>query len=626
MNWEIITGKNTGLDFQELYSNYHGFQPSRINLAVTKANPEYLYAYIMGEQTEKNVSTMFLFRFNGTKWEPVTFHISKGVTDLYSQSYLGFAVSNVDPELIYWGNTIIHGTNATQPFPSKVTTLMGYVTSGGGYVDIHALAFEPGGTNLYAGNHGGVSVYDFTLSKWQYKNNGINNATIWSFDDNETEPENIILALQDHGIRTQQIINNKLQWYSIGSGGDGYSARIYDDISKSAYFSTGHGNIYNYDFNTLKKSIVANGFPHDNVEGGSPFFSKTFSCELHPYTYEPYVSCSEVYKRIQTDPKVKIQWQVESDIGKTIKPRWERQITELVISKSNPDIVYLSTMGVDNGTNPTSKWHLIPRFFKSTTGFINGKWDEVIKTFKEIELTNINSGIPTIKEHVALPPVSGIAVHPLNPDIVWITFTGFSKAHKVYRSNDGGVTWTNEDPDGCLHNLPVNGIVYQEGTNDRLYIATDAGVYTKDQKSQWQEFGDLPNVRVVEIKINYCNNSIKAATFGRGVFETDLMSSSGPVSELIIRDDVEWKADRFITGNIHILKGGSLTLHKILYMPAKGKITVDKGGTLIINTGTISNNCGRSWDGIYRKGKNSRVNIRSLSSLRNSINNVVSLK
>jgi hypothetical protein len=131
---------------------------------------------------------------------------------------------------------------------------------------------------------------------------------------------------------------------------------------------------------------------------------------------------------------------------------------------------------------------------------------------------------------------------------------------------------------------------------------------------------------VVEIKINYCNNSIKAATFGRGVFETELLSSSGPVSELIIRDDVEWKEDRFMTGNIHILKGGSLTVHKMLLMPAKGKILVDKGGALIINTGTITNNCGKSWDGIYRKGKNSKVITGSASSLRNSSNNVVIIK
>jgi hypothetical protein len=38
----------------------------------------------------------------------------------------------------------------------------------------------------------------------------------------------------------------------------------------------------------------------------------------------------------------------------------------------------------------------------------------------------------------------------------------------------------NADPNGSLPALPINGIVYQNGSNDLLYLATDAGIYYKD--------------------------------------------------------------------------------------------------------------------------------------------------
>ncbi len=607
--WEIITGADKGLDFRYLKGQYNDFIPERSNLAVTSLDRNMVYAYIMGREPEKNITRMFLYRFDGSQWEMITTHLSIGNMDLYSQSYMAIAVDPNDPQKIFWGNTIIHTTSADLKRPSQVNQFMSYSVSNGMYVDIHTLIFEPVTdveSRMFVANHGGVSVCTVSQKKWEYKNSGLCNATIWSFDDNETDPDDIIVALQDHGIRTHQEIDGINRWKILNTGGDGYSARIYDDLNKKAYHSNSHATVFEFDFNTIKNTNAYNGFPTDAADPESKpnvFFSKSFPCELDPLTHEPYLGFSEVYKRINNNLYDKNVWQQESDLGKSIVPKWKRQITEMAIAPTDPDRVYLVTMGVDNGTNPEAEWHLDPHFFRSDNGFSNGNWQS--NHFKELILSADGSGIPLYKGNVKLPPVTGIAVDPLNENRLWITFTGYSPDHKVYRSDDGGITWVNQDPTSCLHNLPVNGIAYQQGSNDRIYIATDAGVYTKDKDSDWVEYGDLPNVRVVEIKINYCNNSIKAATFGRGVFETTLLPTNNLSPAVYIRNSTTWENDRFVNGDLVILKGSTLTIKGKLHMPAKGRITIGKKGRLIIDGGVITNACGNKWSGVYLQDRRS---------------------
>jgi hypothetical protein len=95
----------------------------------------------------------------------------------------------------------------------------------------------------------------------------------------------------------------------------------------------------------------------------------------------------------------------------------------------------------------------------------------------------------------------------------------------VYASINGGATWTNVS--GTLPNLPINCVVHQNGaTNGKLYVATDVGVYYRPLDSVFTDFGGygqgLPNVMVHELEINYANNMLFAATYGRGIWQIKL--------------------------------------------------------------------------------------------------------
>ena len=75
----------------------------------------------------------------------------------------------------------------------------------------------------------------------------------------------------------------------------------------------------------------------------------------------------------------------------------------------------------------------------------------------------------------------------------------------------------------------MNCIEYQENTNDGLYIGTDVGVYYRNAgMSDWVLFsGGLPNAVVTELEIQYMKGVIRAATYGRGLWQSDLYVASG---------------------------------------------------------------------------------------------------
>lgn len=121
--------------------------------------------------------------------------------------------------------------------------------------------------------------------------------------------------------------------------------------------------------------------------------------------------------------------------------------------------------------------------------------------------------------------VTGIAIHPTNPNTIYVTVGGFNAGDKAFMTTDAGQSWTNITHD--LPNIPVNHVVYANGTNDHVYIATDLGVYiNKGGATTWATFNSgLPYTQVMELEINYTRKTLFAATYGRGIWKSQLEQS-----------------------------------------------------------------------------------------------------
>jgi photosystem II stability/assembly factor-like uncharacterized protein len=131
---------------------------------------------------------------------------------------------------------------------------------------------------------------------------------------------------------------------------------------------------------------------------------------------------------------------------------------------------------------------------------------------------DITAGLP-----VATNFLTDVAISDVNPNVAYATFSGYVAGEKVYKTVNGGATWTNIS--GALPNMPIDTIVYQHSANNMVYIGTDAGVYfIHDGMPTWApyKFG-LPNVIVDDLQISYATKKIRAATYGRGIWEAPLL-------------------------------------------------------------------------------------------------------
>ncbi|WP_339611939.1 T9SS type A sorting domain-containing protein, partial [uncultured Planktosalinus sp.] len=85
-------------------------------------------------------------------------------------------------------------------------------------------------------------------------------------------------------------------------------------------------------------------------------------------------------------------------------------------------------------------------------------------------------------------------------------------------NEDGGQNW--EAVNAGLPNFQSLALEWQDNQLDGLYLGMNYGVYYIDNTfEEWQVFSNnLPNVIVNELEINYSENKIYAATYGRGLW------------------------------------------------------------------------------------------------------------
>ncbi len=104
-------------------------------------------------------------------------------------------------------------------------------------------------------------------------------------------------------------------------------------------------------------------------------------------------------------------------------------------------------------------------------------------------------------------------------------------ANHLWKSTDGGSSWAGIDSNpGFPFGIPVEALINDPTNPNILYAATDLGVYRSgDKGATWSRFGSgFPLVNVKDIYIAPDASFIRAATFGRGVWEITASSTPTP--------------------------------------------------------------------------------------------------
>ncbi|HMQ80766.1 MAG TPA: T9SS type A sorting domain-containing protein [Ignavibacteria bacterium] len=187
-----------------------------------------------------------------------------------------------------------------------------------------------------------------------------------------------------------------------------------------------------------------------------------------------------------------------------------------------------------------------------------------------------------------------------NPDEVYLTLSGFENINEghVFKSTNEGANWININ--GNLPNTPANDIVWwQSGcgnSSKTIAVATDVGVFSSTNEGDtWKLIAEgLPIVPLLDLEYVPFKNSIRAATFGRGVWEVELDG------DIYIKDNVYFPIEAIVDKNIVVCSGGVLnfTGGGIVRFAQDKQITVLYGGKITGSSTAIFYGNGAAWKGI----------------------------
>ena len=443
----------------------------RMNIGVSAGNPAYVYL-LLTDNYYWGFQGLYRSTDGGATWTEMSNSPNLLGWDVYGgdtggQGWYTLALA-VDPEnenVLYVGGVDIW--KSIDGGSTWTIVAHWYGANGTPYVhaDIHDLV-AVGNNTVYSLCDGGIFKTPNGGNNWYDLSNGMAITQYYRFSNAATDSGFILAGAQDNG--TSRLSNGA--WEEV-HGGDGMEALV-DFTSSNIVYAESQGGYLDHSFdggNTWSGITPGNG-----------------GAWVTPFIIDPNSHAHLIYggTEIYQTNNYGNSW-TQSTSGQTNGNYYQ----SLAIAPSNSTVIYAATSS---------------QLLKTTDG--GNTWSD------------ITGHLPA-----SLPSMTYIAVKSTDENTLWITCSGFSAGKKVYQSTDGGMSWQNVS-DG-IPNLPVNCIVYKNGPDDEIYIGTDIGVYYKENYlSNWIQVNNgLPNVIVDELEIQYDAEKLRAATFGRGIWQTNFV-------------------------------------------------------------------------------------------------------
>ncbi|MBI3511625.1 MAG: PKD domain-containing protein [Bacteroidetes bacterium] len=464
LTWSLIT---TGLPQSSIVA--------RLAIAVTPAAPDNVY--VVAAHTSSYISEgVYLSTNSGSSFTPQSgqpnllgWDPSGGDNTGQGWYDLSIAVAPYDANIV-----LVGGVNVWRSDDAGVNwTLNAHWTgSGAPYVhaDVHDIVFDPvAGGSYYIGCDGGIFKTVNDGGSFSDLSHNLSIAQIYSLGLSQLNSGTLITGHQDNGTNVKVGAN-----YFEGLGGDGMVCFI-DRTNDGNMF----GELY---YGAFNRSTNGGGFWSGITSG------LTGSADwVTPWCQDP-VNANTLYAGYD-------QLFKSTDLGNTWNPTSTTMLgvlKDIEIAPSNNQIIYTTTgVGVTRSSDGGVTW------------------------------ANITPSVNTSSSSI-----TKIAVSSYDPNKIWISLSGYTPNMKCFYSADGGTTWTNISYG--LPNLPANCITSVPGSmSDAIFIGCDVGVYYRDNSSaNWQPFfQSLPDAPVYDLKIFKPTMILRAATYGRGVWEVPIDQS-----------------------------------------------------------------------------------------------------
>ncbi|HVG42330.1 MAG TPA: T9SS type A sorting domain-containing protein, partial [Chitinophagaceae bacterium] len=357
--------------------------------------------------------------------------------------------------------------------------------------DHHIMLFEPGNSNIaYFGGDGGIymsSNLSDVLPTITVKNKNYNVTQYYAAEGRSEAGSNYFIAgAQDNG--SQQYNGAGVDETYEVSGGDGCFTAV-DQLNSNKQLSS---YVYN---NFYRRSDGVEGATFSSVSGGSNdgrFVNPMDLADGRDILYSAG-NTDSIYRWkniFGTVTKEVIDLDALNPAANS-----DRKPTAVTVSPNNANIVYVGDsrgrlFRLSNAeTSPVVTPIQNPAWESETGGFFYISSIDVFPsadgTDKEILISGSNYGVNS----------------------VWVT-------------RDGGTTWTSVE--GNLPDLPVRWAVFDPRNSARAFLATELGVFETSgftgSTTAWKRYANFPYVRVDMLRVRKSDNTLIAATHGRGLY------------------------------------------------------------------------------------------------------------
>lgn len=344
------------------------------------------------------------------------------------------------------------------------------------HADIQDIQYLPGSsTTMFTTSDGGIYKTTDDGISWTDISSGLSIAQQTSIAVSQTEAGYIITGLQDIGT-----LQKEAGAWKVINGGDGEDCLIRRD-NGNFNITSGPNGEFSYSDDKGAKKYALTGLPK-NGEWFSP---------------------------IQQDPV---------NDALIYAGGWPKLYKTDVLWTTNEEAAW-TALGTPPGTGNILRFAVAP---SSTSTIYAIKEDNISKsTDSGVSWASIKTG--------ALSGVTAqffnLTVSNTDANKVWVVFSGYNATEKVFKTTDGGATWTNISTG--LPNLPMTCIVYQNNSaNDAVYLGADIGIYYMNNSTPWAAYNTgLPNCHVTDLEIYYPTKKLLASTYGRGSWESDLYTA-----------------------------------------------------------------------------------------------------
>jgi hypothetical protein len=449
---------------------------------------------------------------------------AKGFAGVQGFYDIAIALDPANADRVYVGgnagdNIFLYSSNGGTSFSSSTTGL---------HVDVHAIAIAPSNTAvIYHGNDGGI---------WKSTNSGLN----WTSLNNST-----FSATQFQSIALHPVDRN----FSIGGTQDNGT----EFLSRDGGFTRadfGDGGFALIDQNAIDPSSVTMYHTYfnqtDQVIGTARVLNSSCAFErgwsfrgIYDGPVALTMNCDSMdqFNGIELTDTVNLY--APQVLGPGNPNTWYFGTDKLYRSIDQADTAIVASQLLESGTPISAIAISLQDDRVRVVALNNGK---VFATTTGAATLLQIAGAGAINGTPGTPAtgIGRIAIDPNNKDVAYLCFNGFgtpaSPISHVWKTTNLTATTVNFAPAATgLPDIPVNAIVIDAvtlsgGSSTDIYVGTDAGVYySPDGGSSWSAYGSgFPHVAVFGLEIQSPSRVIRAATHGRGMYETSTVSTVTP--------------------------------------------------------------------------------------------------